>query len=432
MRVCLFLALLIPVTSYNWFDDFGSDEEEVTPSKIRSTTSPIPFQPAPTTTASSTSSASTSSTPTTTTSSATTSTTAKPTSSPAQLKVTISNDALLKTLLHGLLARIETIEDEVVYLRDTLMNNTGESRSFQSNFSIQISEMNSKLESISELEKKLKNLSNSVKNIGKNSASLEQKLKKEIDELYLKIKDEVDFLDVRIEKTLNRTEEGPIDMTRLNLQLKKFEAASEKFIKQISKKTFDAGSVIMDNAVRLESWSDRFVTVFAISMVSAVLVTALLTASLVYCIYRICTRRSGDHVLSDQNIRERALRYGQEEGRRIQITHPHLNEHDEAMQRAQDFVEDIERRRINNDTLESDPNNIERDDRLYEEVEDRSERRQRRSGTGVILNMTRRRAFFHPPPPPPYDPPTPAPRLNPPMPDQPATIEPPSLGLNNQ
>jgi len=129
---------------------------------------------------------------------------------------------------------------------------------------------------------------------------------------------------------------------------------------------------------------DRFVIVFAASITAATILSAVVSGIVVFCVYRNFLRRQAARTTNEE-IRMRALRSGSE--RRLNIVHPNQFPDDDdqppqpqlpgqdyelAAQRTQAFVDEIERRRRDNETIESDPLNIDRQEREYEEIPDRS------------------------------------------------------------
>jgi hypothetical protein len=180
------------------------------------------------------------------------------------------------------------------------------------------------------------------------------------------------------------------------------------------------------------------------------ILTAFLSGLVVFCTYKYCARRQNSQLPSDVGH----ARVG-ETSRVIQIVHPHQYRDDGgdvAQERTRAFVEDIARRRQNNETLESDPLNIEREDRQYEEVPSRSNedrgavarapyvsplRRLLPGANRVVarieVNAERRRAFLQSQPPNVQPPPPPPPRVIPTPTDQiqMQPINPPDLGLRS-
>jgi len=448
MRVCLFLTLLIPVTSYNWFDDFGSDEEEVTPSKLRGTTSPIPTPSTPTTTASSTTT-----TTSTTASSSTTTTTTKMTPTRAGP----SSDVLFKTLLHGLFARLEKIEEEVSDLHDGLNINQAEVRQFNGNFSVEIGRLNEQMDSLKEMAANASNnhanLKQRLHDISNHTDMIEKRLSKDMDDLFKRIMEEVGNIDHKIDKSLNMTDEiveVDGDVKLLSKQLKKIETLSKKILRFVSE-TESPDAV----KSQWEEPSEKFIIVFTASITAAAILSAIVSGITVFCTYRSCSRRQGNR-LSHEEIQMRALRYGQQQ--RPEILHPHLQPAQQQPQpqgqdvsRVQAFVDDIARMRANNESIDSDPNNIDRVEHEYQVVPQREQpapdsspppRRSyvsplrrllessSRANARIEANAENRQAFFRAAPPP-YSPPPPPP-INPPMPDDPRPINPPDLGLSHR
>jgi hypothetical protein len=350
------------------------------------------------------------------------------------------------------LVRLEKIEDEV--------RNVGDAVGRSQNISVQMKGLQENIDSLNaSVSRNHSVLERRLNEISVKSVLVEKRLSKEIEDAYQKVIDEMKAIDSKIEKNLNMTEEmeGPAvniesAIKRFNSQLKKIEAAADKIFKILSKKDFDAPK---DSASCIAEWSDRFIIIFSVSIVGAVILTALLSAFVSFCIYRLWLRQRSD-TLSDNYIRQRAIQYGRE--RRPNIIHPHNfpvdnndgQVDDGNMQRTQAYVDEIERRRRNNETIESDPLNIDRVDRVYDEIQDSNDQVAGASGglrrpyvsplrrllckvgeatSPNEIKMETRRTFLAATPASPTCPPPPPPRINPPLPEMPTPISPPDLGL---
>jgi uncharacterized protein (UPF0335 family)/polyhydroxyalkanoate synthesis regulator phasin len=459
MRVCLILALILPAASYDWFSDFGSDEDFPNPPPTTSVRTP-------TTSTSTTTTTTRPSTPSTTTQPSTPSTTTVKISSEistttrAPVKTGPSTDVIIKTLLHGLFSRLEKIEEEVSDLKTSLNDSYIETRAFNGKFSVVIGKITEKLEFLNEMTLNVSanhlNLEKQLNEISNITDLTEKRLSKDMEDLFRKIREEVGLIDIKLEKNLNLTDEiseGPImtmdgDVKNLGKQLKKIEMLTNKIIRLLNRKS-DVESPI-SSKIRFDEYSDRFVIVFTSSIAAAMILTAFLSGLVVFCTYKHCARRQNSQLPTDDGH----ARVG-ETSRVIQIVHPHQyrdDGDDVAQERTRAFVEDIARRRQNNETLESDPLNIEREDRQYEEVPSRSNedrgavarapyvnplRRLLPGANRVVarieVNAERRRAFLQSQPPNVQPPPPPPPRVIPPPPDQiqMLPINPPDLGLRS-